>query len=248
MRSGTPRSAPIPCARSSPPEDPDLIILPVDRVRRRTFLLDGPLWAFSQDLTLYIENLRVIPFGDRLGPLLLKRSALLRTAAALLNRRHAGENERSRQPYVAAASREALKRFLAEEGKRAKVVLLYFDADRPIPPQDLGAPWISLNESRHLPRNAPPEYYLVHPPAEVYALQAGIIARELAKIHPGLFPARAGRGARLKAAVPAPLDAALSCAEFAHVRDCLRRSGNVAEASRWEERMSRRGCVPNAGP
>ncbi|MBI5240199.1 MAG: tetratricopeptide repeat protein [Elusimicrobia bacterium] len=202
--------------------EPDLLLFHLNGTGRRAFLPGQPhARLFRDDPRLYLENLAWTPLGS--GPWarrLLAASALYRTAVIWRNRRHPVQEPRPE--YTDALGQQAWRDYLAGSAPALPKAALVLGRG-PLPGGVL--PLISLYRGPHVPARLPPEYFLIHPPAPVYRLQAQVVARRLAEEFPGLirWQARAPRlvPAMSAAAVPYRLNAR----EIAEAGRAMREAG-----------------------
>jgi hypothetical protein len=103
----------------------------------------------------------------------------------------------------------------------------------------LEVPGIRLFHSAFLPKDVPPEYYMEHPPAAVYRMQAEVLARELGRLMPDAFrrkapvrPVTAPRGLEAEARVILDEEAETMLGE-------LRSHRKYAEARALLERLAK---------
>jgi len=169
---------------------PDLVLLAPYNISRRAFLRDHPYRRFfEKDPRLYAENLPSIPFGDgRLGLGLLRVSAVYRLGVELLNRGRGYEPGGEFGWVCSQRDMSELPRFAAFARGRTRLVLLDRCSETML---GLDVPDILLYHNASLPKDVPPEYYMGHPPAAVYRLQAEVVARELARSMPAEFRRKA---------------------------------------------------------
>jgi hypothetical protein len=167
--------------------EPDLIIFQYYNVGRKPFLLGYPYSRyFDADPSLYLENLRYLPFSSReLDLALLRRWRLFRAGIILLNRWDAVA---SNNPFYNNQRLDfsEFENFYLTHERTTHLVDFSIDPD-PIhadPFQSLGLKTVFLRD--HVPPGAPPEYLKVHPPAYVYRRYAEILISALRK--EGLLP------------------------------------------------------------
>ncbi|NLO91838.1 MAG: SGNH/GDSL hydrolase family protein [Elusimicrobia bacterium] len=163
---------------------PDLMIVQYGHEGRRAFLLGADYrHFFKANPELYRENLKFFPgAGTRAGLWLASRSAVCRTALALLSARW---SPLKMNPYYEneESNRDAFASFARENGGKVPLLLMPLLTLQPFPAPNTGV----LDLGAYAPRNAPRGYYAVHPSADVYRHQAYIAAKQLSEIYPALF-------------------------------------------------------------
>lgn len=167
---------------------PDLMILPVSNLTRRSFLMGQSYPGyFRKNPRLFLENIW-FPFSQASWEVkLLLHSALYRTICIYLS--YGRLHPDMYLPYWRTMSFEALEDFLASCAGRTRVALLYCSV-KGAPPEPR-VPRFSLYSSRYLPAGLPLEYFMIHPPGYIYKAQAQVAAQELAREFPALFRVKA---------------------------------------------------------
>ena len=174
---------------------PDLILFHLNGAGRRAFLSGAPYAHFFRaDPRLYLENLAHVPFArSPLGLKLLAVSALYRTAVIYANYLHA--QEQPRPEFTEELNLQAWRGYLAASRPELPKAILLLSAGRgPDPAGTL--PEIPLYRGPYVPARLPAAYFLIHPPARVYRLQAQIVAQRLSELFPGVLRKKAP-GARI---------------------------------------------------
>jgi len=218
---------------------PDLIVVQLDRLGRRAFLLGRPFAQFFRaDPRLYLENLVLVPFGhDPFAARLLGASALYRTAVIYLNYplmlgRDAGALQGR---YVEDANLRAVAEFFMGAAPDLPKVMLVFRPYGGWDPRTPAPPTIELYASRFAPPVLPPEYFRIHPDGHVYRLQAQVIAEELSAWFPQALRKKVP-GERLvevpRASVPAGSFSPEEVAELSRVMRAARCDRSLAAFQR----------------
>lgn len=160
---------------------PDLMLVHLNGTGRRAFLSGAPFAGhFKADPDLYLENLRWVPFSSsRWGPRLMSVSALYRTLVIYFN--YLGRQDQPRPAFTAQTSLRAWDGYLARSQTAKALLVLGADRGAASPPE------IALYRGPDVPARLPDDYFLIHPPARIYRLQAQIAAERLAKLFPRLF-------------------------------------------------------------
>ncbi len=155
-------------------DDPDLFLFQMHSTRRRPFLLGQPFSRFfDADPSLYIENLRLLPFGGRaLDATALRRWRLWRALVIAANRLSGASNNPRYDNALAPG--EGLCRL---RRGRVPIVMLRNPGHGTPDACEEGLPVIDLEA--HLPKNYSADYLLIHPPAYVYRWYAKTIVSSL---------------------------------------------------------------------
>jgi len=207
--------------------EPDLIVFQLYNVGRRAFLLGQPYAQFFRaEPRLYLENLTYVPFSKSpWGLRLLASSALYRTGVIYLNYRHLREEPQTEQ--ARRDNLESLRRFLTESRPGLDKVLLSLNG---FSQESEAAATITLYQGPHVPAQLPPEYFLIHPPAAVYRLQAQIMAERLCELFPRTFRKKDPR-----ASVVRPLARRMPLEELS--------PGQLSESERAMKEAGREDCL-----
>lgn len=158
--------------------EPDLFLFQMHSTRRRPFLLGRPFGRyFDADPSLYLENLRLLPFrGSRWDALLLRRWRLWRALVIAANRlAPAASNNPGYDNALTPGEGLCRLRRLG-----TPVVMLRNPGHGTPDRCEEGLPVIDL-EAR-LPKNYSADYLLIHPPAYVYRWYAEAIEARLTEL------------------------------------------------------------------
>jgi hypothetical protein len=168
---------------------PDLIIFNLNGTGRRAFLFGQPYAQFFRaDPSLYLENLQYVPLASSpWGLRLLSGSALYRTAVIYFNYRLLPWGPDP--AFAQNRNSQYWRRYLADSRPDLPKALLVLGA-APGPDPEGKLPLIALYRGEHVPGRLPAEYFLVHPPAPVYRLQAQIAAQRLSELFPQILRKR----------------------------------------------------------
>ena len=187
--------------------EPDLMIFHLNAAGRRAFLPGQPSPRhFRADPGLYLENLAWVPLrGSLWGARRMAASPVYRTAVIARNR--LGPAREPAPEYTDGLCLRAWSAYLADSRAGPPKALVVLSGG---PVWGEALPLVRLYRGPHVPARLPPEYFLIHPPAHVYGMQAVTLALRLAEEFPGLLrwkPGRRAIPAASLAPVPFRLDA-----------------------------------------
>jgi hypothetical protein len=208
--------------------EPDLMLFHLNGAGRRAFLPGQPFAPFFRaEPGLYLENLAYVPWArSPWGLRLMAGCALYRAAVILINRRD--PQPQPRPDLTDRLNRESWRSYLASSRPDLPKAILILGGGRwPDPAGTLAQ--ITLYRGPSVPARLPPEYFLIHPPAPVYRLQAQVAAERLSAAFPRLLRLkRSGRGlvepmppSRLSLG-PRQVEESLRAMRDAGREDCLR--------------------------